>query len=131
MYIDIEKVRADFAFFTGFDRAEAAQWDMLCKNGAVLVEKRLREGISVEEHQDRLCTAAASWAYGTYLGLAAASSAHSGEIKVGDITLKDSASSGNGGRTEGEALKKLALAEISDLIHCDRGVLFAIGEDAS
>jgi hypothetical protein len=91
--LDIESVFTRFCSFAGLSPQEAAPWRPLCESSARLVEGRLREDADAEANMDRLCMAAALAAYNAYLRLSGKSSPGD-EIRVGDITLKSSASGG-------------------------------------
>jgi len=125
MRIDIERVRNYFTLYSSLSPSESVKWDILCRKAASFVESRLREDADPCGHMDRLAHAAALWAYGDYLSLGSGFTS-SDEIKVGDITVKQSASSG-GGRSP-DKLKEQALEDIGDLMVSSGFVFKAFGE---
>jgi hypothetical protein len=70
--------------------------------------------------------AAAGCAYADYL-LLGGSAGMSDEVKIGDIALKNSQSSGKADIRE---LREYFMGQIADLTKNDNGVFYAIGEEA-
>ena len=90
--LDIEYIFTWFKKLTRLDEPEAKPWLPLCESAARVLLSRLRPDVDLEAEMDRLCMAAASIAYNTYLTYTG--NGHSGDsIRVGDISLKSMSAS--------------------------------------
>lgn len=120
--LDRERVRALFGLFTDLPDDRLGLWEGLCDNAADSLMGRLRKGVSLPANRERLCTAAAAMAYADYLLLDAGGAGSSDEIRVGEITLKNSNSGEkNSGSRE---IREYFLGQIGDLL-ADSAVVFA------
>ena len=84
--LDIEYI---FTWFTKLSRLTPPQarfWLPLCESAARILLTRLREDVDLTAEMDRLCMAAASIAYNTYLTYAGKGFLGD-SMRVGDITL--------------------------------------------
>ena len=89
-----ESIFSWFCAFSGLKAHEAQQWRLLCESSARLVQSRLREDVCIEADMERVCMAAASVAYNTWLPIASGGSFSGGQIRVGDIALMNAPSGG-------------------------------------
>lgn len=124
--LDPGLVRRYFLLFSDLSGAEAWKWDPVCQNACALIGRRLKEGADAPGNRERLCAAAAGLAYGDYLMLSGASSA-GGEVKVGDVTLKNGPSSGKGSGREAGEIREYFLSRVADLIEGGDPVFLAAG----
>jgi hypothetical protein len=96
--VDKEKVFELFALFADLDKDFALRYRPFCDAAASLLSYKAKTGLK-EEDLERLATAAAGYAYCDWLDLTGG--LHTAEeIKVGDISVKNSAGSGKAATTE-------------------------------
>lgn len=91
---DKDRVFALFSLFSDLEGEAAERYRPLCDGAAAAMASRMRPGITEEADLERLCMAAAAGAYCDLLELRGSSAAE--ELRVGDITLKNSSRSGSG-----------------------------------
>lgn len=119
MKLDNQKIRDMFAMFTDLPDSELSDWTGLCDSAALQIADRLRENVDVQRHMERLCVAAAATAYCDYTVLTSGAARSSGEIRVGEISLKNTDSQNAG--LDAIETRDHFLAEIADLIKAPTG----------
>ena len=77
-----------FALFTDIPDVEMPKWEILCERAAAVIAGKVKPEIDTEKYSGELCAAAAACAYYEYMVMG--KSGMSDEIKVGDISLKNS-----------------------------------------
>lgn len=87
--LDMARVYALFSLFSDLEGMAAEPWRGFCDTAAGLVHTRLRPGVDEAEHGELLCTVSAALAYADYLAVQAMGGRAS-ELRVGDITVKES-----------------------------------------
>lgn len=112
MKLDDNKIRNFFAVFTDMPDGELPRWNGLCDSAGKQIAGRLRENADIERNMERLCIAAAAVAYCNYTLLQ--SGAGADEIRVGDISLKNSR--GNTDAIDAIGTREYFLADIADLV---------------
>lgn len=123
--LDIEQIMRMFSLFSDLEGEALEHWGGLCRAAGARLEARLRADADVEAGMEALCTAAAACAYGDFLMLERAAGA-SDEVRVGDISLKSSASAG-GERRDAEEIRDYFLASVAHLLTPEAPVLLATG----
>lgn len=112
MILDIERILSLFALFTDLPDRQLFAWRGLCAAAAGTIQGKVRADVNIKANMERLCTAAAAWAYSDYLALSAGGSGE--EIRVGDISLKNSKTSGGFG--EAQEIRNYFMEQIADLV---------------
>lgn len=79
-----------FELFSDMPSAESQKWKWLCKNSASQLSAQLKKNIDLASNMERLCCTAAAMAYADYELLGKTSSSSAEEIKIGDISIKNS-----------------------------------------
>lgn len=111
--LDNYRILSIFSLFTDLEEQQALAWQRLCENAAAALCCRIKAGVDVSAHMERLCTAAAAMAYGDYLMLNGAS-ASGGEVRVGDISVKNGSGNGSGG--DATEIRAYFLEQVADLL---------------
>lgn len=89
--LDKDRVYHFFLVYAGLDEQASAGLRPLCDASAESLAVKLREGVDLSRHMERLCLAAAGFAFCDWCELGTASSDEH-EVRVGEITLRSSAS---------------------------------------
>lgn len=118
MKLDKQRILSLFALFTDLPDQELSAWEYLCVCASEKISSRLRADADASKNSERLCNAAAALAYCDYAMLTANGGA-SKEIRVGDISVKNSADTHDAVST-----RDYFLEQISDLIEGPAGFAF-------
>ena len=110
--LDQDRVFAHFKTMSGLDGREAEPFRPFCEAAAGLIASRLRQGLNVGRHMDRLCLAAGAIAYSDWLPLGGSFSS-ANEIRVGEITLREQS---GGPSPQGALLRERLFEDIADLL---------------
>jgi len=113
--LDKDRVFRHFRTMCGLDSAGTGPYRALCDAAAQYILNRLRDDVQLDRNMDRLCFAAAALAYGDWLEVGG-SLASAQDIRVGDITLRESGGGGRGAAAGGSALREHFLAGVADLL---------------
>ena len=124
--LDRDMVIEMFAMFSDLGADECERWRGFCVFAAERIESRLRPDADTEKYADMLCSAAAAWAYCDYL-MAGSAMASSDEIRVGDIALKNAASSGTDKNTALE-MRDYFMQQVAFLLKSGMPILLATGD---
>lgn len=124
MKLDKQLIRDSFAMFTDMPDSELSYWSILCDNAESMIISHLRENVDARRNMERLCIAAAALAYSDYAAILSGKSGSSGEIRVGDISLRNS-----GDEFEAASTRDYFIASVSDLIDVPTGFVFQATEN--
>ena len=108
--IDKDRVYEIFLGISG--SSDEAKGRFLCDAAAGYLSSRIGREVDLIQNMERLCRAAAGIAYCDYREMAGDISA--GEVRVGDISLKES--SGSGRRSELRDIREGFIEGIADLL---------------
>lgn len=120
--LDKRQIRNLFAMLCDLTDEELEKWAGLCESAESSITSRLRENVDVKRNMERLCIAAAACAYFDYMMLSGGAGASS-EVKVGDISVKNSGES-----PDARSIRDNFIAEIADLINVPTGFAFTSAE---
>lgn len=127
MVLNIQRILQLFALFSDLSDQELYKWKGLCGASGAAILTKLRDGADIKANMERLCTAAAAWAYSDYLMLT--SGGGSDEVRVGDISLKNAQS--GAGYNDAQEIRLYFMGQISDLVEIGSGFAFRrTGESA-
>jgi len=112
--LDKDLVFKYFLTFSGLDEDAGCRMRPVCDAAAGAISARLSEKAEFPRDMERLCLAAAAVAYSGYLEIGSADSSMQ-EIKVGDISLRDSAASGSSAKGAAD-LRDSFLAGVAPLL---------------
>ena len=128
--LNIERVFSLFCLFADLESGEAQRWRWVCENAANSLVRRLRKGVDLAFEMERLCIVAAALAYDSYVAMEPDGFSKSDEIKVGDITIKNSDYAA--AKSDSGLIGEHFLAGVYDLLEPPESFLFrlspAIGE---
>lgn len=123
--LDYDRVLSLFSLFTDLTGDSLARWEGLCQSAARRLEARLRPSAEAEAEMEGLCAAAAAMAYGDYLLLGSAGAGTADEIRVGDISLKNSVSHDT--KRDAEEIRAYFLNGVAHLLLPECPALLAVG----
>lgn len=126
--LPLETIQQQFLLFTGLDETQTAPWLPLIISGKGRLEALLNPDISVEEHTQRLCTTAAALAYADYLMMTSSALLTAEQIKVGDVSIKSSTSTGT--HQGSQEIQRYFLESVKDLLQPVVGIFPIYKEDA-
>lgn len=107
--MDIDQVFSDFCLLAGIDETQSSPWRGLCEAAISHVLSILRPGVDQNQHQMRLCMAAAGCAFARYRLVQDATQAG---FKIGEFSMNQNVFRPN----QAAALEQEFLKMIDDLI---------------
>ena len=126
MKLDNELILKFFSLFTDLPDAELLKWKSLCENAGNKIWSLRKNGVNIKRNMERLCSAAAACAYCDYVILAGGGTGSSGELRVGDISVKES--SHKTAMIDAADTRAHFLAEVADLIDVPTGFAVSLAE---
>lgn len=127
--LDIERIKQLFLLLTNLPDSELPRWEEACKRGARHIEGRLREDADTSAHGEELCAAAAGCAYYEYVLLELRGAVIGGEIRVGGISVKNTAGARADAVREAEATRDYYISCCAGLLRSKPSVFFSIREE--
>ncbi|MCL2033431.1 MAG: hypothetical protein FWG94_01735 [Oscillospiraceae bacterium] len=126
MKLDNELIFNFFSLFTDLHETELEKWRSLCENAGDKIWSLRKRSANVKRNMERLCSAAAACAYCDYVILSGGGTGSSGELRVGDISVKES--SHKTALIDASDTRAHFLTEIADLIDAPTGFAVSLAE---
>lgn len=123
--LNITRIKELFGLFADISDAEVSVWEFLCINAEEQVSARIKAGVDIDKHAERLCCVAAAFAYSDYLLVEhKVGGGKSGEFKVGDISFKDNDVT-NSNKVDSDSIREYFEDQVSDLL-CHKSFAFVV-----
>ena len=126
MKLDNELILKFFTLFTDLPDTELEKWKSLCESAGLKIWSLRKRGADVKRNMERLCSAAAACAYCDYVVLSSGGRGSAGELRVGDISVKDASS--KTALLDAADTRMHFLSEIADLIDVPTGFAVTVAE---